>query len=217
MTERHIDIRSMLRLSILILALAVGSTQMASAQTAPDSTRPLKNMMFTLGQDMNRINDGLWHEDYGMIRAGAQGIADHPRVPPEQMAAIKQALGEKTPLYLAARHSYRGDDRARMRNDVAGGQRLPQRIERKSVGSHALRVQAHVHDAVDPVAVTVAETETGQKLGVATDLVGASFVDLDDSLVLRHVPSLVALGEDPAGRSGRRNRDGSTTASSPER
>src|SRR5262245_1185597 len=31
-----------------------------------------------------------------------------------QLRRIKQALGEKTPLYLAARHSYRGDDRAQI-------------------------------------------------------------------------------------------------------
>lgn len=65
-----------------------------AATAAPDTlqTRPLRFLMVGLGQDMSRISDGLWHEDYEMIREGARGVADHPRVTPEEMAAIKAAL-----------------------------------------------------------------------------------------------------------------------------
>lgn len=79
------------------LAVGAASAQDARQRAEPDSpqVRPLKYLMVALGQDMNRINDGLWHEDYEMIRNGAQAIAGHPRVPPEQMAAIREALDER--------------------------------------------------------------------------------------------------------------------------
>ena len=65
-----------------------------AAPVASDTlgTRPLRFLMVGLGQDMSRISDGLWHEDYEMIRQGARGVADHPRVMPKEMAAIKAAL-----------------------------------------------------------------------------------------------------------------------------
>ncbi len=41
----------------------------------------------------------------------------------EQLTLIKEALGSQTPLYLAARHSYRGDDKARIAGLAELGQR----------------------------------------------------------------------------------------------
>ena len=49
--------------------------------------------MVGLAQDMARINTGIWHEDYDLIREGASSIANHPAIPPKQIAKIKQALG----------------------------------------------------------------------------------------------------------------------------
>lgn len=65
-----------------------------AVQAVPDTlqTRPLRFLMVGLGQDMSRISDGLWHEDYEMIRQGARGVADHPRVTPEEMATIQAVL-----------------------------------------------------------------------------------------------------------------------------
>lgn len=84
---------TMLLMTAPLLALAAA----AQPSTHPDTsqTRPLKYLMVSLGQDMNRINDGLWHGDFEMVRVGARAIADHARVPPEQMAAIKDALGAR--------------------------------------------------------------------------------------------------------------------------
>jgi cytochrome c556 len=48
--------------------------------------------MVGLGQDMFRINTGIWHEDYDLTREGATSIANHPRIPPDQIAKIKKAL-----------------------------------------------------------------------------------------------------------------------------
>jgi cytochrome c556 len=48
--------------------------------------------MVGLAQDMDRINTGLWHEDYDLIYQGASAIAAHPKIPPEQLTKIKNAL-----------------------------------------------------------------------------------------------------------------------------
>ena len=44
---------------------------------------------------MSRIADGIWYEDFEMIRTGAQAIADHPKIPPAQMQLIRKTLGEQ--------------------------------------------------------------------------------------------------------------------------
>jgi len=49
--------------------------------------------MVRLAQDMARINAGIWHEDYDLIREGASSIANHPKIPPDQIAKIKKTLG----------------------------------------------------------------------------------------------------------------------------
>lgn len=57
-------------------------------------TKQLRLLMAGLAQDMSRINTGLWHEDYGLVREGASSIANHPKIPPDQIAKIKKELGE---------------------------------------------------------------------------------------------------------------------------
>lgn len=83
---------------IVVAAVPMTTQETDPAPPAPSDTlqtRPLRFLMVGLGQDMSRISDGLWHDDYEMIRQGARGVADHPRVPPEEMAAIKAALQER--------------------------------------------------------------------------------------------------------------------------
>ncbi len=58
-------------------------------------TKPLRLLMVGLAQDMSRINTGLWHEDYDLIRQGARSIANHPKIPPNQIAKIKKTLGQE--------------------------------------------------------------------------------------------------------------------------
>ncbi|MFT5145209.1 MAG: hypothetical protein ACI80V_002907 [Rhodothermales bacterium] len=97
-----------MRSSILVLATILAGALiafMAGPQTAAEAgqarevpsstvqTRPLRFLMVGLGQDMSRLSDGLWHEDFQMIEAAARGIAEHPRITPPEVAAIKAALG----------------------------------------------------------------------------------------------------------------------------
>ena len=66
-----------------------------STPTAEDTvdTKRLRLLMVGLAQDMSRINTGIWHEDAELVRQGASSIATHPRIPPDQIAKIKNALG----------------------------------------------------------------------------------------------------------------------------
>ena len=66
-----------------------------AAADTPEGTRPLISLMVALGQDVSRVNDGIWREDFEMVRLGAHAIAAHPRVTPEEMEAIKGALGDQ--------------------------------------------------------------------------------------------------------------------------
>ncbi len=66
-----------------------------SSDAASSETRPLKLLMVELGQDMSRINDGIWHMDREMIVAGARAIAEHPKIDPQQMQRLKEALGNR--------------------------------------------------------------------------------------------------------------------------
>jgi cytochrome c556 len=77
--------------------MAVSPPVASSASAVPADTvdtKPLRLLMVGLAQDMARINTGIWHEDYDLIREGASSIANHPKIPPDQIAKIKNALGE---------------------------------------------------------------------------------------------------------------------------
>ena len=61
----------------------------------PDTTKPVRPLMVGLAQDMDRIATGLWDEDCDLIRQGAHSVAQHPKISPTQVVAIKKALGEQ--------------------------------------------------------------------------------------------------------------------------
>lgn len=69
----------------------------SSPQTAADTsdTKRLRLLMVELAEDMSRINTGIWHEDADLVRQGASSIANHPGIPPDQIAKIKKALGRE--------------------------------------------------------------------------------------------------------------------------
>lgn len=88
----------LLLLSLLLIGaslLSVGPPVASTASTAPADTvdtKPLRLLMVGLAQDMARINTGIWHEDYDLIREGASSIANHPKIPPDQIATIRKTL-----------------------------------------------------------------------------------------------------------------------------
>jgi cytochrome c556 len=82
---------------LLIGGTLVSISPPASPQTTADTTdtKRLRLLMVGLAQDMARINTGIWHEDPDLVRQGAASIANHPRIPPDQIAKIKKALGQE--------------------------------------------------------------------------------------------------------------------------
>jgi error-prone DNA polymerase len=85
--------------------------------------------LLTLGQRRAEKGECILYLDD--VAAHAEGLIFIALPPDEELAAgfepklrrIKEALGARTPLYLAARHSYRGDDKARIAALAALGQR----------------------------------------------------------------------------------------------
>lgn len=104
----------MKRISIVLAATTLALVLAGSAQvpdwpsgaepsaTAPDTmqTKQLRLLMAGLAQDMDRINTGIWHEDYDLIQQGGAAIANHPKIPPEQIAKIKEALGNEFKAFV---------------------------------------------------------------------------------------------------------------------
>ena len=92
------------------IALALmGTTLFSSPKPAPSpqppppdttETKRLRLLMVGLAQDMARINTGLWHEDYDLMQQGGEAIANHPKIPPEQIAQIKKALGNEFKAFV---------------------------------------------------------------------------------------------------------------------
>lgn len=67
---------------------------------APQSA-PLKAIMAALAADMSVTAMGLWTEDPATVSAAAGRIAEHPGVPPSQMAAIQVELGARFTEFVA--------------------------------------------------------------------------------------------------------------------
>ncbi len=78
----------------LMSAGPTGASTSSAASADTVETKRFRLLMVGLAQDMARINTGIWHEDYDLIREGASSIANHPKIPPDQIANIKKALGE---------------------------------------------------------------------------------------------------------------------------
>ncbi len=55
----------------------------------------LLGIMTGLETQMAQISRGLWLENFDTIAAGADAVANHPRVPPEEFQRISSVLGEE--------------------------------------------------------------------------------------------------------------------------
>lgn len=99
MTNRSFARSLLVFVSFLLMGVPLVSGAPPVASTASEGaadtvdTKRLRLLMVGLAQDMGRINTGIWHEDYDLIREGASSIAHHPKIPPDQIAEIKNELG----------------------------------------------------------------------------------------------------------------------------
>jgi hypothetical protein len=62
---------------------------------ATDEPTSLQVIMQGLGDNLADISDGLMADDLELVERGATGIANHPRIPPEQVQLVAAELGEE--------------------------------------------------------------------------------------------------------------------------
>jgi len=79
----------------LLACLAV----MALPMTASTDEITLKAIMQELRQDFLDISDGFLLEDFDKVAEGALAIAEHPRIPPEQVQLVAEELGAEMPVF----------------------------------------------------------------------------------------------------------------------
>jgi len=75
---------------ILILAPTVAMTGDAPA---------LKEIMQELRDNLIEISDGILTDDFEQVVQGAASIAEHPKIPPAQVALVAAALGPEMPAF----------------------------------------------------------------------------------------------------------------------
>lgn len=77
---------------VLVLTPAVALTSEATT---------LKSIMLGLRDGLVEIADGLLTDDFGLVQHGATTIAEHPRIPEEQIQLVAQELGEEMAAFKA--------------------------------------------------------------------------------------------------------------------
>lgn len=66
-----------------------------------DEATTLKSIMLGLRDGLVEISDGLLTDDFGLVQHGATTIAEHPRIPAEQVQLVAQELGEEMAAFKA--------------------------------------------------------------------------------------------------------------------
>jgi len=79
----------------LLIAVLLSMT----AQAAIDSDTDLKKIMQDLQSDSALVVEGLLIEDFDTVADAADRIANHPRIPPEQVALVAAELGAEMPKF----------------------------------------------------------------------------------------------------------------------
>ncbi|HSM30191.1 MAG TPA: hypothetical protein VK854_05775 [Woeseiaceae bacterium] len=80
---------------LLITALAA----LALPVTAVTSDTTLKTIMQAIRLDFIDMSDGFLLDDFEKIAEGALAIAEHPRIPPEQVQLVADELGAEMPVF----------------------------------------------------------------------------------------------------------------------
>lgn len=89
----------MLMKKLLVLVGLVAVLAPTIALTSEATT--LKSIMLGLRDGLVEIADGLLTDDFGLVQHGATTIAEHPRIPEEQVQLVAQELGEEMAAFKA--------------------------------------------------------------------------------------------------------------------
>ena len=69
--------------------------EMDETSSTTSANLPLVQIMQGLETDLAEVAHGIWTRDPAAVRLAAIRIAEHPKVPPEQLSAIKLELGDE--------------------------------------------------------------------------------------------------------------------------
>ena len=67
--------------------------------TASTDEVTLKSIMQELRQNFLDVSDGFLLDDFGKVAEGALAIAEHPRIPPEQVQLVAEELGPEMAVF----------------------------------------------------------------------------------------------------------------------
>ena len=81
------------------LLLLVGIAAVALPVTAVTGETTLKEIMQELRRNFLEVSDGLLLDNFDRVAKGALAIAEHPRIPPEQIERVANELGPEMPVF----------------------------------------------------------------------------------------------------------------------
>jgi cytochrome c556 len=80
----------------LLLASLVAAALPVTATTGETT---LKGIMQELRRNFFEVSDGFLLDDFEKVASGALAIAEHPRIPPEQIERVANELGPEMPVF----------------------------------------------------------------------------------------------------------------------
>jgi hypothetical protein len=81
------------------LLLLVGIAAVALPVTAVTGETTLKEIMQELRRNFLEVSDGFLLDDFDRVADGALAIAEHPRIPPQQIQRVANELGPEMPVF----------------------------------------------------------------------------------------------------------------------
>ena len=81
------------------LLLLAGIAAVTLPVTAVTGETTLKEIMQELRRDFLEVSDGFLLDDFDRVAEGALAIAEHPRIPPEQVERVAAELGPEMPVF----------------------------------------------------------------------------------------------------------------------
>lgn len=81
------------------IAMLTFALVIAPGVASLEDTLTLKQIMQGLRDDYVKIADGLLTDDFDLVAAGASAIANHPKIPAQQVQLVAAELGQEMPSF----------------------------------------------------------------------------------------------------------------------
>lgn len=82
-----------------------GNNAPSTSASAETNSPELHTIMRLLLSDMDRINEGIYTMNYGLIENGASGINSHPQLAEKSLALVRETLGERMDAFVSYDHT----------------------------------------------------------------------------------------------------------------